>query len=128
MTDTKKKSPASAKKKTPPAAAKKAPPKPERLGKEGKAELKRLAAATGGRADSKVLELTASIYEEMTIAKLELDREGRTVVMVKGGVDHIQNSPAYKRWSDTTKQYRQLLGDLCLLAPAEEDEEEEQFM
>lgn len=101
---------------------------PKKLGKEGQAELKRLAAAVGDRADSKVLELTASVYEEMMLAKSEMVAEGRTAVMVKGGVQHTQNAPSYKRWYDTAKQYRQLMSDLGLLTPKEEETEERQYL
>ena len=90
------------------------------LGKDGKAELARLTELVGERADPKVLQTTASVYEEMQEAKKELEEEGRTVVMIKGGVAHTLNAPAYKRWYDSTKTYRQLMADLDLLKPKPE--------
>ena len=90
------------------------------LNKIGKAELARLEKLVGDRADPKVLKTTASVYEEMEEAKRELEEEGRTVIMVKGGVKHTLNAPAYKRWYDSTKTYRQLMSDLDLLNPKPE--------
>ena len=75
-----------------------------------------------------LLETAASVLEEADLAKQEMESEGRTTTMMKAGEAHTLNSPAYVRWLNATRLYRQLCSDFGILEPAEAEKPKEQYL